>query len=97
MSEHTPGPLHTHRHATPDTSPQYGITKASGQDVGVAYTEADANLYAAAPDLLEAAIAFVRHIETLPDDTEKCRMIRLALNNRSGEQLRAAIARATGE
>ena len=46
--------------------------------------------------LLEASKAFVRNIENMPDDTEKCRNLRTALNCRSGEQLREAIYHAEG-
>ena len=53
------------------------------------------NLVNAAPKLLAACIELVKHIETLPDDTEKCRILRLALNNRAGEQVKEAINKAT--
>ena len=46
--------------------------------------------------LLDASKAFVRNIEEMPDDTEKCRHLRLALNCRSGEQLVEAIYHAEG-
>ena len=98
---HTPGPWL----ASPTASlgPQYAVyAEASGRDVAVVYdhddrTEANAKLIAAAPDLLEACEAFVEHIQTLPDDTEKCRHLRLALNNRAGDMIVAAIAKAKGE
>jgi hypothetical protein len=50
-----------------------------------------------AAELLTACKAFVKHIESLPDDTEKCRHLRLALENRPGELLMEAIAKAKGE
>jgi hypothetical protein len=59
-------------------------------------SEANARLIAAAPELLAACLELVEHIETLPDDTEKCRILRLALNNRAGEKVREAINKATG-
>lgn len=50
----------------------------------------------AAPELLKACKAIVEHVESLPNDTEKCRILRLALNNRAGDLIRAAIAKAEG-
>jgi hypothetical protein len=44
-------------------------------------------------ELLDACKTFVKHIESLPDDTEKCRHLRLALENRPGELLIEAIAK----
>jgi predicted nucleic acid-binding protein len=58
---------------------------------------ANARLIAAAPDLLEACLALVTHLEELPEDTEKCRHLKLALNNRAGDMIHAAIAKARGE
>lgn len=52
---------------------------------------------AAAFDLLAACEALVSHVESLPDDTEKCRILRLCLNNRAGDLIREAIAKARGE
>jgi len=46
-------------------------------------------------ELLTACVEFVKHIRSLPEDTEKCRILRLALNNRPGEMMEAAIAKAT--
>lgn len=48
-------------------------------------------------DLLKACIEFVKCIETLPDDDQKCRHIKLCFNNRAGELLIEAIAKAKGE
>ena len=47
------------------------------------------------PSLLNAAREFIEHIRTMSDDTEKCRHIGLALNNRPGELLEAAVAALT--
>ena len=57
---------------------------------------ANARLIAASPELFDACKAFVKHIESLPDDTEKCRHLRLGLENRPGELLIEAIAKAEG-
>jgi hypothetical protein len=70
-----------------------------GKTTGAQSTEeakANALLIAAAPELLATCKAFVKHIESLPDDTEKCRHLRLALENRPGELLMEAIAKAEG-
>jgi hypothetical protein len=64
-------------------------------DAPLAISEANARLIAA-PELLAACLELVEHIETLPDDTEKCRILRLALNNRAGEKIKEAINKATG-
>ena len=48
-------------------------------------------------ELLDACKSFVKHIESLPDDTEKCRHLRLALENRPGELLIEAIAKIEGD
>ncbi len=47
--------------------------------------------------VLKAAKNFVKHIEDLPDDTEKCRILKMSLNNRPGEKLIEAIAKAEGK
>jgi hypothetical protein len=52
---------------------------------------------AAAPDMLAALEAVVAHIDSLPGDTERCRILKLALNNRAGDMVFAAIAKARGE
>lgn len=57
-TEHTSGPLSVIRHATPDYAPQFGIY-ADGQSHDLAIVkgdnaEADAHLFAAAPELLGA-------------------------------------------
>jgi len=65
----------------------------------LAYNEdalAEMQLADAAPDLLAACEAIVNHIESLPDDTEKCRILKLSLNNRAGDMIRQAIAKAKG-
>jgi hypothetical protein len=48
-------------------------------------------------DLLKACIYFVKSIESLPDDTEKCRHIKLCFNNRAGELFLEAVNKAKGE
>ena len=45
-------------------------------------------------DLVAAVRGFIAHIEGMPDDTEKTRILGLALNNKPGEDLRAALAKA---
>ena len=45
-------------------------------------------------DLLKACRAFVAHIESLPDDTQKCRHLKMCLNSRAGELLIDLITRA---
>ena len=60
----------------------------------IGYEKLSPHLMAAAPDLLHACKAFVKHIESLPDDTEKCRHLRLSLKNRPGELLIEALAKA---
>jgi hypothetical protein len=52
--------------------------------------EADKTLPAALQRVkeLESAIEdYIKHIRSMPDDTEKTRHLSLALNNRSGERL----------
>jgi hypothetical protein len=99
--KHTPGPWYGR--ATDGTGQGVIYDEETGVAVAVAFNSKDTLLIAAAPGLLEACEAFVRHIETMPDDTEKGRILGLALNNRAGdmiragEMIRAAIAKATGK
>ena len=78
------------------TSSDQGLIydEESGRNIAVTYNSEHAPVVAASLDLLRAAKALVSHIEELPDDTEKCRHLKLALNNRAGEELREAIAKA---
>ena len=53
-------------------------------------------LNAAVPELIEAVKSFINLIDSLPDDTEKCRILKMSLNNRPGELIREAIAKISG-
>lgn len=96
-TKHTLGPFGVSKHATPDYAPQYGIyDEATGRDVCIVKgPESLANLFATAPDLMEACQAvqewFLDHGPPLGDSesAHRERMIRA--------QLRAAIAKARGE
>lgn len=63
-------------------------------DLDIDEREANTALITAAPDLLEACQHLVKHLSELPNDTEKCRILKLALNNRAGDMIHAAIAKA---
>lgn len=89
---HTPGPLSVSKHGTPSYAPQYGIySDGCRSDLAIVRgdnAEADANLFAASPDLLKEAREFLDEFEAyinsddydLPDPSA----------------LREAIAKATG-
>lgn len=56
--------------------------------------KANAKLIKSAPQLLKASKALVAHIDSLPEDTEKCRILKLALNNHAGDLLKEVIVSA---
>ena len=72
------------------------IMRLSGMDMNRDQDQANVRLVAAAPDLLNACKQLIEHLDSLPDDTEKCRHLKLALNNRAGDLMLAAIAKAEG-
>ena len=57
----TPGPLHVSKESDDGT---FGILLRSGHSVGCAMLEEDARLWAAAPDLLDAAQAVIARWDT---------------------------------
>ena len=59
--------------------------------------QANMKLLAASPKLLEAAKAFILHLSELPHDTEKCRILKTALNCKAGDMLIDAINEAEGD
>jgi len=73
------------------------IEEGTGRTVAVSYDQKDGPLLAAAPEMLEALEALTKHIDDLPDGTEKCRTLKTALNNRAGDLIRAAIEKARAE
>lgn len=85
-TKHTPGPIRYTRY--PFVSFYTLVTVGGNRQVGTTQTEEDAKLYAAAPDLLEAARAAVKHVCSTfecGDDLGHCP---------AREYLRAAIAKA---
>ena len=73
------------------------IEEDTGENIAVSYDKADARLIAAAPDLLAAAMAFVKSIDSHSQDYEldtKEHGLAVCLNTHKGDLLRAAIAKA---
>lgn len=103
--KHTPGPLFagalesgTIVHDSPYGTIAYRLYPASGDEGRKSErTQADAILYAAAPDLLEACKRLLHEITTDDARRELTRRYGDAHWMQSVETARAAIARATGE
>jgi hypothetical protein len=89
---HTPGPLQVSKHGTPEYSPQYGVYAEGNRNDHAVFTgenaKADATLYAASPELLEALKALCECAELNQDDMEPDTLTLLPT-------VRAAIAKAT--
>lgn len=87
---HTHGPLGISRRATPDYAPQYGVYVEGGARRDIATVmgdnaEADARLFAAAPDMLAALKAMVTELDSGNN---------FEVWERACQQMRAAIAKA---
>ena len=99
MSEHTPGPwYHVNDYEVWDLPNNFGgrpqaICTATPEDVGSDEACANARIIASAPTLLAAAQAALTLLEELAERAGGP----LAMPYPETEQLRAAIARATGE
>ena len=93
----TPGPLEVSKHATPEHSPQFGIHAGDSHRDHVIVrgenAEADATLYAAAPDLLAALAQIERLASGLIDQSATHDGLR---NCDALANARSAIAKATG-
>ena len=111
MSGHTPGPwtLAESRHIETTSGTfylTYGSVPKTGAPLFRNFSELDENarLIAAAPDLLEALLHLKRYVDVLKQQWEedgrpldnKLHGLAVCLNNRSGDMIDAAIAKATG-
>lgn len=91
MASHTPGPLVVDEHSTLPFEPRYRVySKTNSGNVALFYGEGDAELFAAAPDMLAALKAAVESFEQL------VRINRIPENMKGLRDARAAIARAEG-
>ena len=111
--KHTPGPWEVVPGTLGDEDRSISATSKGGNPIwiGRVYgggitampdprTTANARLIAAAPELLEAATAFVADVRAMPSDYEhgtKEHGLAVCLNTRNGDSLERAIAKARGE
>jgi hypothetical protein len=79
-STHTPGPIGISKDGTPDYAPQFTLYGEDGKRTATVFSRADADLYAAAPELLAAC---------------KYALEYTIANGDAHNRLRAAIAKAT--
>ena len=94
MNKHTPTPWRVRR--TIDGFAVLGSTPhRPGQYAATASSEADARLIAAAPDLLEALVEFVGHMDTLA--AKGGTALYVPLDSGIVKTARAAIVKATQE
>lgn len=101
LAAHTPGDWYIAR--TGDHQALV-ISEHTGANVAICYDKKDAPLVAAAPELLAACLALVAHAEDCRESWEsdgsprntKEHGLAVCLNNRAGELIRAAIAKAKG-
>jgi hypothetical protein len=73
MATHTKGPLVVSKHGTPEYAPQYGV-HAGGADLAIVRgknARANAYLFAAAPDMLDALEIAVNLLDTNDNDGRK--------------------------
>lgn len=101
MNQHTPGPLHANGYGvyTNDGTLVCEVLPPDGTPEQKAQCSADAALYAAAPDMLEALKAALAHLETYRPKGN-IRDIFTELNsyeNGAIKPIRAAIAKAEGK
>ena len=106
MSKHTPGPWRNeHDFASICKDNQTLARLYYGEGRSEFESEANAKLMAAAPEMLEALEAIVEHAKSMQDawDTDgnqpntKMHGLAVCLNNRAGDLIEKAIAKAKGE